>query len=82
MLFGNILLLGFFKFGNLWFGKRERENYEGICLAFISLSSGMGSIWLLLEYCPDDQRIPPFSPSCFFGFFFLIMFTVNICNAL
>ena len=42
-MFGNILLLRFFKFGNLWFGKRERENYEGICLALKSLSSGMGS---------------------------------------
>ena len=41
-MFGNILLLGFFKIGNLWFGKRERENHEGICLALISLSSGMG----------------------------------------
>ena len=43
-MFGNVLLLGFFKFGNIWFEKRERENHGGICLAFISLSSGMGSI--------------------------------------
>ena len=31
------------KFGNLLFGECERENYEGICPALISLSSGMGS---------------------------------------
>ena len=52
--FGNILLLEFFMFGNmlppeffnygdLWFGKRERENYEGIYPTLISLSSEMGS---------------------------------------
>jgi hypothetical protein len=42
-MFGNMLPPEFFKYGDLWFGKRERENYEGIAPAFISLSSGMGS---------------------------------------
>jgi hypothetical protein len=53
-MFENMLSLEFFKFGNLWFGKRERENYEGICPAFISLSSEMGSTDIFL-WCARDE---------------------------
>ena len=59
-MFGNMLPPEFFKYGDLWFGKRERENYEGISPAFISLSSGMGSTPTNSD-CRNDSRLrPPF----------------------